>query len=64
MAPNVFREMAGYIVTQCVAQNAAGGYITSNISNTIDYLINPRTNLAQPARRSSITYTCFLSDTH
>lgn len=42
IAPDRFREMAGWIINECVGGTpSTGGFITWNISNTINYLTSP-----------------------
>ena len=39
ISPNQFREMAGWVVEQCIGGNPSmGGYVTRNISNAIEFL--------------------------
>lgn len=47
VAPNEFREMAGWIISQCVAglNGNIGGFVTRNISNAISYIRIPGTVL-------------------
>ena len=39
--------MASWLVDQCVHTAGIGGYVTQNISNTVDYITDVRTNLAE-----------------
>ncbi|KAL8832131.1 MAG: hypothetical protein Q9191_000453 [Dirinaria sp. TL-2023a] len=49
IAPNEFREMAGWVIRQCVESSPpVGGFVTRNISNAINYLRLPTATL-QPA---------------
>ena len=54
MAPDKFRGMAGWAINRC---GGLGGYITADISNTIDYLINPTTDLTQRPRKRLSSHT-------
>ena len=58
ISPNVVRGMAGRVVEHCVG-GGLGGYITTNIATTVEYITNPATQLDgfYPDRPSFLTVT-------
>ena len=52
--PNVMRQMAGWVFDKCIENNgeneiepgSKGGYISNEVSNTIDYLTDPDSDIA------------------
>jgi len=52
IAPNEFREMAGWVIRNCLqGASGEGGFITKNISNVDNYLSTPNANLFPEAYR-------------
>ena len=52
VVPDQFREMAGWVIEQCMndlrpdgGRDSSGGFVTRNISNAIDYLRSPGASL-------------------
>jgi len=55
VAPRELREMAGWVISQCVGGiPSMGGFITKNVSNAIDFLSTVQTPLNEwdPERSS------------
>lgn len=49
LAPNKFREMAGWVIRQCVdGARPIGGFVTRNISDAVNYLSLPTATLEPP----------------
>ena len=62
--PDDIRGMAGSIINKCVGSGlnyASGGYITLDISNAVDYITTPTTNLSQLYPESASFYTLSIS---
>ena len=51
LKPDLLREMAGWLLRQCVAGSRMGGFVTMGLEETIDYLINPRTDFQSDFRK-------------
>ena len=49
--PDLFREMAGWLLNQCVGRSRMGGFITLGLEETIDYLVDPMTNFESDFRK-------------
>ena len=49
--PEVIRNMAGWVIDQCVEGEKMGGYITKGIASTMDYLSAPQTRYSDPLRK-------------
>lgn len=45
------RQMAGYLIDQCVGGKDLGGFITKDLARTIDFVTAPRTKYDDPFRR-------------
>lgn len=59
IAPDEFREMALWVIEQCVQGNpSTGGFVTKNLSNMIDYLEGPNPDL-RFGRRNFVRYHDF-----
>ena len=50
-APDQIRHMAGWVIDQCVDGENTGGYITKDITSTLDYLTAPSTNIFNEMRK-------------
>lgn len=48
--PNVIRQMAGWVFDECIINDIEpgelGGYVSNGLSNTIDYLTDPDSAMA------------------
>ncbi len=52
-APDAIRNMAGWLIDQCVFGARMGGYATAGISNTVEYVARPDTFYEDPFRKLS-----------
>ena len=51
LIPNYLRQMADWILNQCVARSGTGGFVTLGLGDTVDYLVNPATNFFHDYRK-------------
>ena len=51
IVPEEVREMAGWVIRNCVQATGLGGFVTRNISDAISYVTRPGSNLSTSAYR-------------
>ena len=51
LRPNLLRNLAGWLLKQCVVGSRMGGSVTMDLEETIDYLADPSTNFPSDFRK-------------
>lgn len=51
LSADVVRQMAGYLIDQCIGGAELGGFITANFVRTLDYITNSSMRYDDPFRK-------------
>lgn len=49
--PKDIRDMAGWVLDKCVLEEELGGFVTKNLANAVDWLLDPKSDFAEPMRQ-------------